>query len=98
MSLDIVFLRGLVENTIDSYLTSEQLIQTHKFFEDLKPAINNRLDAVFGFVVGQILSDVSGLFSFFLKRQATPKETDEITKAISERLLEIKGRINETNI
>ena len=65
MSINIITLRGIVETTIDLHLDKKSLLNTHKFFEALKPAISNRLDAVFGFVVGQIYSEVCTYFYFF---------------------------------
>ena len=96
MSFDLVILRGMVEKIIDTQLDKKNLANTHRFFEVLKPVVSNRVDAVFGYIVGQIHGNCSGLFSSLLKREATQEEVDEIANAIIKRFFEIKSKINET--
>ena len=96
MSFDLVNLRGLVEKIIDTQLDKRNLATTHRFFEVLKPVVSNRVDAVFGYIIGQVYANCTYVFTLLLKREATQEEVDEIANAISKRFFEIKSRINET--
>ena len=97
MSIDISNLYGFVEVMIDLHLEDTRLSKTHKFFEMLKPTVSNRVDAIFGFIVGWIFADISSFFSVFLKRQATQEEMEVIANAITKRFLEIKNKIYEND-
>ena len=95
---DIYTLRGVIEKTIDLRMEKNKLVKTHKFFEALKPSIKNRLDAVFGFVVGQIFSDLDVYFYLTQKRLPNPEEINEVSEVIVKRLNGIKSRVLETNV
>ena len=95
MSFDLQYLRGYIEKLIDSQLTNEQLSVSHKFFEKLQPAVADRRDAIFGCVIGAVFAQINDVF-LLGRREPTHEEIEEIGRAIKNRLLEIKSRINET--
>ena len=85
-----------MEKIIDRQLNKQNLAITHKLFEAMKPAVSNRVDAVLGYILGWVYADTFNLFTSILKREPKQEEINEVGNAISKRLLEIKGRINET--
>ena len=87
--------RGFVEKLIDIELSEEKLARNHKFFEYLKPAVTDRRDAIFGYILGVVMTKVADFF-VLLKREATEIELIEAATATRKRFLEIKSRINET--
>jgi len=95
MSFNLQFLRGYVEKLLDNQLTNEELGTSHNFFEVLKPAVKNREDAIFGYVIGFVFGQVNNLF-LLVGRKPTQEEIEEISKAFTKRFLEIRSRINET--
>jgi len=89
-------MRGLIEQTIDSNLADESLEELHNTFEMLKPMINSREDAMFGFIVGAVVATFSNLHSMILGRKPTDQEIDEMGKLLQERSPLIKSRVLET--
>ena len=91
----LTILRGAIEKAIDKLLSDEVLSSSRKLFESMKPTIKNSEDAIFGYVFGH----VSGLMEMTynnLNRQPTDEDINEISKAITSRMEEIKNRIHET--
>ena len=95
MSFDVV-VRGLVEKMIDQQLSKQNLALMHKMFEALRPAVKNREDAIFGYIVGWTGASITQIISIILKRSPTQEENEEIVKALHTRIFEIKSRIHET--
>ena len=87
--------RGFVEKIIDDQLSEQNLAKNHAFFEYLKPVVGNRRDAIFGYILGVVMTKVADFF-VLLKREATEIELIEAATATRKRFLEIKSRINET--
>jgi hypothetical protein len=61
----------------------------------MKPTIKNSDDAIFGYVFGHV-SGVMDMTFANLNRQPTDEDINEIAKAITNRMQEIKSRIYET--
>ena len=95
MSAFLPFLRGLVERIIDNQLTDENLAITHQLFERWKPAVKNREDAVFGYIIGYVNASVSSLFQH-LGRVPTQEEFSEMGNSVRNNIRRIRSRINET--
>ena len=98
MSKDIVWLtilRGAVEKAIDKLLSDEVLSTSRRLFDNMKPAIKNSDDAIFGYVFGHV-SGVLDMTFANLSRQPTSEDIDEISQSITNRMNEIRSRIYET--
>ena len=95
MSFDVV-IRGVVEKIIDQQLTEENLALMHTLFESLRPAVKNREDAIFGYIIGWTSASILQTIVIILKRNPTQEEYQEIVNALHTRILTIKSRIHET--
>lgn len=94
MSSELI-IRGYTEYLIDNELSAENLAKKHKFFESLKPVVENRRDAIFGYILGKVMTKILDLFDL-LKQEPTQEELIQVATATRKRYLEIKSRINET--
>lgn len=90
-----ILVRGFVEKIIDDQLSEENLAKNHEFFESLKPVVGNRRDAIFGYILGKVISKVEDFF-IILQRKPTQIELIEAATATRNRFLRIQSRINET--
>ena len=97
MSIDIVTFRGLIEKNIDFQLERDNLANMHTIFEELRPAIANRESAIFGYIVGFLISSAWQLVHTVAKRTLTQEEIHEVTSIILRRGLEIRSKIMETS-
>ena len=96
MSFDLVTLRGLVEKIIDEQLAKENLANMHAMFEALKPAVKNRDDAIFGYIIGWSTASIYRMVTAILNRGLTQEEINEVAGTVTRRSLEIKHKIMET--
>lgn len=80
----LTMLRGAVEKHIDQLLSDESLSIVRTVFENMKPAIKNRDDAIFGYVYGNVVGSLEIVFNT-LNRQPTAEEINEIAKAINKK-------------
>jgi len=97
VSVDIVTFRGFIEKIIDSQLETENLAQLHILFEGLKPAVTHRESAIFGNIVGYLISSAWQVINTFEKRGLRSEEVHEVTTILMRRGLEIKHRIMATS-
>lgn len=91
----LTILRGAVEKSIDKLLSDEVLSTSHKLFDNMNPIISNSDDAIFGYVFGYV-SGVMEMTFANLNRQPSNEDIKEISQAITNRMDEIRNRINET--
>jgi hypothetical protein len=93
----LTMLRGVVEKSIDNLLSDRSLSNCKGIFDNMKPAIKNSDDAIFGYLYGYVIGSLEAIFNT-LSRQPTKEEMEEIVNAISKRTMEIKSRIYQTKI
>lgn len=91
----LTMLRGAVEKSIDNLLSDTSLSNCRIIFDNMKPAINNSDDAIFGYLYGYVFGSLETIFNA-LNRQPTNEEMKEIVNAITKRTMEIKSRIFQT--
>lgn len=96
MSFDLATLRGIVEKTIDMQITNENLASMHTLFEALGPAVKNREDAIFGYILGWTTASIHQLVTTIVDRGLNQKEIEEVAGTITMRSSEIKHKIMET--
>ena len=78
-------------------LSKENLVSMHTMFEALRPAVSNRESAIFGYIVGFLISSAWQLVHTVAKRTLTQEEIHEVTSIILRRGLEIRSKIMETS-
>ena len=93
--IELTILRGVVEKFIDKLLSDKSLSTSRIIFDNMKPAIKNSDDAIFGYIYGTVLGKLDAIYANF-NRQPTDEEIKEIVNAIQKRTIEIRSRIYET--
>lgn len=91
----LTILRGAVEKAIDKLLSDEVLSTSRRLFDNMKPTIKNSNDAIFGYVFGHVSGVLEMTFAN-LNRHPTNEDIEEISQSITNRMNEIRSRINET--
>jgi hypothetical protein len=99
MSHTELIVRGLLDKLIEDNLTDEQLSSSHKFFESFKPAgavRGDRRDAIFGYIMGVVMTRFYEDFQKIFKRAPNLEETKLVVEVITKQIFRIKSRIDET--
>lgn len=86
-------IRGIIEQTIDYAISDEQMSIYQQFFKTLKPYVQSQEDAVFGFVVGSVITSIINFFFTVFRKKLTPNEIEETRRIIYRRIHEIRSRV-----
>lgn len=85
--------RGVIEKTIDYYITSDSLYHSITSFEELAPIIKSKEDAIFGFVIGRVVSEFHVVVLARYRRTPTREELEDLNAVLLRRAEEIRNRI-----
>ena len=91
----LIVLRGTVEKAIDKMISEKVLSAFRILFDEMKPAIKNVDDVLFGFIYGHVIGKIDSIYVNF-NREPTQKEIEEIFNAIKKRNIEIRSQIYQT--
>lgn len=91
-------IRGIIEKMIDTCLTDEWLASAHQYMESLKPAVESREDALFGYILGTVINGISNVLNLetMLGKPSSVDKVMEAIEIIKRRIPEIQSRIAET--
>jgi len=89
-------LRGIVEQYIDFALSDAQMLGYQRYVKTLKPYVKSIQDAVFGLVVGMIVTSCIDNVIFYTRGKPTPEQIDRVREIVKEKISKIKSRVLET--
>ena len=87
-------IRGIIEKTIDRYLTSNQIQKIIGGVNNLEPIIKSKPDATFGWLMGILEAGFLAIVLSSKGRLATKVELKELNKILVRRSVEMMDFIN----